>query len=57
MAVLLVERLREKNLLPLRDGKSEVWGYFVFFFATQGQTNHRLSKVGIAEALAGSLLS
>ena len=28
--VLPVECLREKNLLPLRVGKSEVWGYFGF---------------------------
>ena len=37
MAVPPAEGLREKNLLPLRDGKSEVWGYFRFL---QHKDNH-----------------
>ena len=56
MAVPSAERLREKNLLPLCDGKSEVWGYFRFLQHKDNQTTD-LSKVVIVETLAGSLLS
>ena len=56
MAVPSAERLREKNLLPLCDGKSEVWGYFGFLQHKDNQTTD-LSKVVIVETLAGSLLS
>ena len=56
MAVPPAECLREKNLLPLRDGKSEAWGYFGFLQHKDNQITD-LSKVGIAETLAGSLLT
>jgi len=51
--VKMSERLRERNLLPLRDGKSEVWGYFGFSQHSDGRITD-LSKVcmsiGIAQA-------
>ena len=49
MAVPPAERLREKNLLPLRDWKSEVWGYFGFL-QHKGNQITDLSKVGIADS-------
>jgi len=51
--VKMSEHLRERNLLPLRDGKSEVWGYFGFSQHSDGWITD-LSKVcmsiGIAQA-------